>query len=33
MNEIKEIKELKKALKDYGYSPKAITEIMKWYEL
>jgi len=28
-----EIKELKKALKDYGYSPKAITEIIKWYKL
>lgn len=27
------IEEIKKALNDYGYSQKAIREIMKWYEL
>jgi hypothetical protein len=28
---IETVEELKKALKETGYSNKAITEIMKWY--
>jgi hypothetical protein len=28
---IETVEELKKALKEIGYSRKAITEIMKWY--
>jgi hypothetical protein len=28
---IETIEDLKKALKEMGYSNKAITEIMKWY--
>jgi hypothetical protein len=28
---IETVKDLKKALKETGYSSKAITEIMKWY--
>jgi hypothetical protein len=28
---IKTVEDLKKALKEIGYSNKAITEIMKWY--
>jgi hypothetical protein len=28
---IETAEDLKKALKDIGYSTKAITEIMKWY--
>jgi len=30
---IETVEDLKKALKDVGYSNKAITEIMKWYTL
>jgi hypothetical protein len=28
---IETVEDLKRALKDVGYSNKAITEIMKWY--
>lgn len=28
---IETVESLEKALKDYGYSNKAIAEIMKWY--
>jgi len=30
---LNETEEIKKELNDYGYSPKALREIMKWYEL
>jgi hypothetical protein len=29
---IKEVQDLKNLLKDSGYSPKAIVEILRWYE-
>lgn len=29
---LSEIDEVEKALYDYGYSSKAVREIMKWYE-
>ena len=28
-----EVKEIKKVLNDYGYSLKAVSEILKWFEL
>jgi hypothetical protein len=28
---VESVDDLKKALKDYGYSDKAVAEIMKWY--
>jgi len=31
--EIETVEDLKKALKDYGYSDKAATEILKWYNV
>ena len=29
---VESVKELKKALKDVGYSEKAVDEILKWYK-
>ena len=29
---LSEVKDIKKALNDYGYPSKAIREIMKWYK-